>query len=306
MVRHPACDRLPHGLREVAVLEVRLAEEAEVVDDHVRAGGREARGPRPRRRSGLSMPLANSSVGAGREVVHDLEHRGAFRSAAGRHPGGTAGPVAGSSPLGGRGARPSMPSEMTPTRTPAPVDSELRARQVGARRRCRPRCDARCAPRSAGRTERTPSSAASTPSRRREPSPRPARSRRSRARSGGRRPSRAARARRRGPSSAHLDPDPVAAPPARRRPAPVGARQRRREPAQARAGGCRASGRPDRAPPSRSVARPRRRSCRPSSSHVAAERRRAGRAGARTRARTVSGRAGAHRDATVPYPKSRR
>jgi hypothetical protein len=79
MVRHASLHRRPHGGRDRSVLEVGLAEEPQIVDDHVGAGSCEAldrldhleavRGP------------GEEQLRPRRDVVHDLDQRGALVAA---------------------------------------------------------------------------------------------------------------------------------------------------------------------------------------------------------------------------------
>ena len=80
VIRDAALDGAPHRLGHGAVLEVRLAEEAEVVDDHVGARREEAV-DRLDHLEAVGRP-GEEQLRARRDVVHDLEQSGTFVAAA--------------------------------------------------------------------------------------------------------------------------------------------------------------------------------------------------------------------------------
>ena len=82
MVRDAALDRVPHGLGDGTVLEERLAEEAEVVHDHVGARGEQAF-DRSDHLEAVGRPC-EEQLRTRRDVVHDLEQRDALVAAAPR------------------------------------------------------------------------------------------------------------------------------------------------------------------------------------------------------------------------------
>ncbi len=127
-----------HRLRDHAVLELGLAEEAEVVDDHAAPRlPRSALIPCTISRARIGTPEAER--GARREVVDDLEHGSAL--VRGSRPEGPS--TNGRSPLSWEiDQRNTTPSEITPTLTPAPVTPK-RSRARSARERASPSVEAR-------------------------------------------------------------------------------------------------------------------------------------------------------------------
>ena len=168
------------------------------------------------------MPLANSRSAPGARSC-TISSMAVPSSPVPANPVGT-GTVAGSSPFWIEAARLSTPSEITPTRTPAPVEPELAAHLVRERgdvardwslasHRARP-----------GRIDRTPSTAATarTPPAGTQPSTSPL----SRVLALDREPGGLEGVAGRGVEIAdvHLDPDPAVAPPSRRSPGAVAER----------------------------------------------------------------------------------